>query len=348
MGILDILYGALRDNHSEEIWPKTVGVLTKLFTREDIDFLMKIDGFFSEHGIGDRGLLGYTLPQYVVGNGGISALLTFAAFIEKEILLGTYHRTKFELRQDLHQQMPVWSYLQVLGNPALPHINRTLDILLRLEEKEVAFWETFESRTVNTLNSEFETELNIRVKLPTHKIQEFQSSIQALANMQAENVRGQKTSDPLTAANHPITASSADHFPKKSPLKNPVNFPTPPGTTWPQVTIKFIAPDKAKVSAGHATKVYTFQEMGFEDRRSKDKPNLLWGLLKRGFANNKEIDWKAPGIDQKTKQKLKTYVKRIRLILQTFFDITDDPFEPYRQFEAYRPKFRVEDASPDE
>ena len=123
-------------------------------------------------------------------------------------------------------------------------------------------------------------------------------------------------------------------------------FPTPPGTTWHQVSIQFISNDAAKISVGKLTKTFMFAEMGFKDHKKGDQPDSLWRTLQTVFGrSNGEVAWKTDRIDPKARANLKTQVKQLRKRLQSFFGIEDDPFEPYRPIKAYKTKFKVVDES---
>jgi len=65
-------------------------------------------------------------------------------------------------------------------------------------------------------------------------------------------------------------------------------FPTPDGSTWPNVIIRFTSDFQSQISVGDHTEVRTFIEMGFEDRRKgkrNSKPDQNWEVL-RTFAEH--------------------------------------------------------------
>jgi len=71
---------------------------------------------------------------------------------------------------------------------------------------------------------------------------------------------------------------------RTAPVAPLVSFPTPAGTTWGEV--RFIVTDTTmRIDAKGKRKVYTFLEAGFEDKRKKNTPDRLWGLL-RTFAGH--------------------------------------------------------------
>src|SRR5262249_13033823 len=56
-------------------------------------------------------------------------------------------------------------------------------------------------------------------------------------------------------------------------------FPTPAGLGWDKVTIRLISDRTFRAEAGGIGRPYTFADLGCEDRRRKDAPDEVWGLL---------------------------------------------------------------------
>ena len=74
------------------------------------------------------------------------------------------------------------------------------------------------------------------------------------------------------------------------------------------------------------------------------RSNVLWGLLKDGFAQNKgEIDYRASGLKIKEQTQLKTHVKKIRKQMKRIFGIDEDPFKSYRETNSYSLKMTIRD-----
>lgn len=114
-------------------------------------------------------------------------------------------------------------------------------------------------------------------------------------------------------------------------------FPTPPGTTWEQVSIVITADaDAAQVSAGGVTEPVTPAEMGMAHPRNPARFLESWKLLVR-LATYGPIRPDSPDLSTKTPKR----VERLRDALQAFFGIPDDPFQPYRQVGGYAPRFSL-------
>ncbi|MFX0205461.1 MAG: hypothetical protein ACFFDT_05700 [Candidatus Hodarchaeota archaeon] len=128
---------------------------------------------------------------------------------------------------------------------------------------------------------------------------------------------------------------------KKQTRLQPIKpFPTPPGTSWYDVSIRFLSNETAELIAKGEREGKNFAEMGFMDKRS-EKPDILWFTLIFLAKNRGEISWESQGLPLKVNRNLKSYIKDIRKRLIHLFEINDDPFESYRKVKAYRTKFKI-------
>ena len=127
-------------------------------------------------------------------------------------------------------------------------------------------------------------------------------------------------------------------------------FPSPPDLEWGEVTIAFISDEKIKVRAKGQMKDYSFNRIGFDDKRT-GKPNVLWWLL-RGLAWKKgRASWedlKTQSEDLGDRNKLQSKVSRLRTALNAFMDMDDDPFKPYKEVKAYETKFKLKNKISDD
>jgi hypothetical protein len=114
-------------------------------------------------------------------------------------------------------------------------------------------------------------------------------------------------------------------------------FPTPPGTSWEQVAILItVDGDAAQVSAGGITEPVTPAEIGMAHPRNPGRFLESWKLLVR-LATDGPIRTNSRDFSLKTPKR----IERLRDILQTFFGIPDDPFQPYRRAGGYAPRFSL-------
>jgi len=120
-------------------------------------------------------------------------------------------------------------------------------------------------------------------------------------------------------------------------------FPTPPGTTWEQVSIAITADgDGALLSAGGAPEPWEIHEMGLTDsRRRQPTPSELWKLL-LVLAKEEILTKDSPHYSRAVPKR----IERLREVLQELFGMRDDPFEPYHlaradRCDGYRPRFAL-------
>ena len=86
-------------------------------------------------------------------------------------------------------------------------------------------------------------------------------------------------------------------------------FPTPAGTTWPEIRI-VVTEAELGITARGKTRRYSFQDAGFEERRKKNAPNRLWRLLSLFAAQGGVLPFKSVGV--KDRDNLKQYVSDLR------------------------------------
>jgi hypothetical protein len=115
-----------------------------------------------------------------------------------------------------------------------------------------------------------------------------------------------------------------------------VFFPTPPGTTWPQIKIQFRDGHTVTIWAGNQSGRYTYTQMGMASRKNGN-PTEQWKLLE-GFANSRgQIDWHSRYASDKLKKQKQELSKHLR----EFFRLDDDPIEWVKDTKTYRCKFRI-------
>lgn len=112
-------------------------------------------------------------------------------------------------------------------------------------------------------------------------------------------------------------------------------FPSPEGLKFGEISWVFTSDDTVRIRARGITKNFHFSEIGFKDKRTAATSDMLWGLLKVGFAaNNGEIDFDSTGkLPSKLINQMKAHVKRLRKKLKAIFVLDEDPFEPYQRTE---------------
>jgi hypothetical protein len=115
-------------------------------------------------------------------------------------------------------------------------------------------------------------------------------------------------------------------------------FPTPPGTRWQDVTIRFLTQHQVHVRVGQTSAVFDFTQMGMADGRTNPVvPDSRWTLLV-AFAKGRGVVRWCSTVENRRRQKHKEGLsKRLR----AFFGIEDDPFEPFEDRSGWRARIRV-------
>jgi hypothetical protein len=124
-----------------------------------------------------------------------------------------------------------------------------------------------------------------------------------------------------------------------SSLRVPTHrFRTPPGTRWQDVTIRFITQHQVHVQVGNVSDVFEFEQMGMQDRRKKPaQPDRQWALLV-DFAKGRGVAGWSSTSENRKRQKHKEGLSKV---LQGFFGLSHDPFEPLGDRRGWRARFRV-------
>ena len=118
-----------------------------------------------------------------------------------------------------------------------------------------------------------------------------------------------------------------------------VSFPTPAGTAWSDVRLT-VTETELRVEAKGKRKDYTFQSAGFEERRTKNTPDRLWGLLKTFGRCGGVVPFKAVDADIRTN--LKQYISDLRQRLAALLPGIEGESIPYEQKDkSYHTAFKV-------
>ena len=112
------------------------------------------------------------------------------------------------------------------------------------------------------------------------------------------------------------------------------------GTKWDAVTITLVADDTVRITTPKTKKRYTYHELGMNDKRSADRPTMLWELLKL-FAQRTGV---IHSENVKYDPKLPDTAKRLNNHLKNLFGIDESIYRGhYRKEKAYITKIKFED-----
>ncbi len=170
-----------------------------------------------------------------------------------------------------------------------------------------------------------------------------------------QNILNQLIADPLNIPKVSVDDINTEHLakdiadrvtkeinqiPKKSKVKK-ITFP--PGIPWHNIKL-IIDPDyeKVRVVAGRKTIKIHYSRLGFP-RGKSGKYGKWWAILvyiAKGYGNPSEIKKNLGEVNSKT---LKSYISKIRNVLNEHFGTKDDPdpFYPWSDHGYYKPKFEL-------
>lgn len=112
----------------------------------------------------------------------------------------------------------------------------------------------------------------------------------------------------------------ARHAPPKATARQVKTFPTPRGSTWPDVSIRFLGAENVHVAVRGEVRELDPAGMNLLDARTK-KPNLQWQLLHAFGLVNGHISWKKGNASKNYQKRKETLVKS----LTAFFGIEGEP-----------------------
>lgn len=119
------------------------------------------------------------------------------------------------------------------------------------------------------------------------------------------------------------------------------SFPTPQDTPWPEVRLQ-VSEHRVRVTARGRTKEFSFQEAGFEDKRTGGVSDSLWTLLRIIAFRGGHLQSEDANLDHEARTNLKQYMTELRKRLHALIpNIDGDPI-PYDKGERrYMAAFKI-------
>ena len=134
-----------------------------------------------------------------------------------------------------------------------------------------------------------------------------------------------------------LASFQAAHLPAPKDDGPTIHFRTPPGSSWSDVSIRFMDGHTVSVQVKSEHKVCNYTQMGMANRKNGD-PTKQWTLLERFADSRGEIDWHSSHAALNVKKQKQELSKRLR----EFFGIEDDPIEWVKDTRGYyRCKFTI-------
>lgn len=135
---------------------------------------------------------------------------------------------------------------------------------------------------------------------------------------------------------HPIPKEgeqpkSIDQFQRSNNLK------------WDEVEMFLLSDHSLRIQVRARQRTLTYAELGLADRRSTDKPNEVWTLIK-GLSH---YDGRIPlrnNLPPNISKQLPKYISRLRKVFKDLLGIQGDPFHSYQEHGGYHTKFSITDS----
>jgi hypothetical protein len=334
--IIRICAQSLRSGDAAGLWPGVENVLRGGFNREQMRFYLGVDDLCRKQHLG----LHLTLihgRRFADPPGCMTSLLTFVGHVEKEIQIGTFDRTATALSNVLGESKRCESYFEAARLPNRAELDKALDGFWLLRHQERTFWAEFERRVNESLLARLRRTRAIYVDLEPELETKFQL-VEDYVGFQATHLNETGSLAPLVPQTPELTRGA-----RRQVQGTEAVFPTLAELRWEEVSITLLTEDSIKISARKTSKTYTFAEIGLRDRRTHNKPNAMWTLLKALANSGGSVRW-GDRAEFEKRDRIKATFKGLRAKLKAIIGIADDPFEPYRKVRAYKAKFHLIDA----
>jgi len=114
-------------------------------------------------------------------------------------------------------------------------------------------------------------------------------------------------------------------------------FPTPEGSRWGDVEIRFVNSEKISVIIGDQRQTLTYSQLGLIDSRNGN-PSKQWELLRKFASEHGIMTWLSPQACRQNRKQRELLNKS----LQKFFDIDDEPIELTDDRKGWRCVFKLQ------
>lgn len=123
---------------------------------------------------------------------------------------------------------------------------------------------------------------------------------------------------------------------------NTVAFPTPAGSTWPEIRV-VIGELSLKAEVRGVRREYDFKQLGFaNNRRGGSVPNAKWEFLRLLARFGGVVGFDETRLTRSQRDNLKNYIKDTRGWLQAFFGLDeDDPVPASKELRRYECRFQL-------
>lgn len=118
-------------------------------------------------------------------------------------------------------------------------------------------------------------------------------------------------------------------------------FDFPKDLRWEEIEIRFLGSEDVVIITRSKHTPTNCELMGFQDKKTK-RPDLQWKFLQILAEKGGAISWENNyDLTKKVFDTVKSKKKTIKKRLQYIFNISSDPFYPYKKEKAYRIKLKL-------
>lgn len=128
----------------------------------------------------------------------------------------------------------------------------------------------------------------------------------------------------------------AANLPSEEETGSKVFFPTPKGTTWENIKIRFFDGHTVTIWAGDQVGRFNYTQMGMANKKNGHFTRQ-WELLGLFAKGRGRLDWSSSDANLRWKKQKEHLSKR----LSEFFHLSDNPIEWEKDGKAYRCRFRI-------
>jgi hypothetical protein len=189
----------LRTGDSEMLWQNVLDVLIDSLLWQDARRCLEVEEIYWQAGIAECVVPSFWLraPDEVPGT--LSALLTLAGHVEKELRIGTFNATISGMKRVLAgaSLVTIESYFQIVGRPDQAAVDAVLDGFWSLEVQERPFWNEFRRRINEAIETELREEVIVRVPVRRGLAAKFEPYLRTFAEWQHAHLEATGTLVPL-------------------------------------------------------------------------------------------------------------------------------------------------------
>lgn len=119
-----------------------------------------------------------------------------------------------------------------------------------------------------------------------------------------------------------IALALPEKYRQRGKTHKPVTkFPTPPGSTWEQVSMHVLDGNTVRITINGVSEIRHYNGMGMNNDKN-GQPDRTWNLLMKFADERGHLTWHSTHADRKNQKRKEDLAKR----LQAFFGIHGDPF----------------------